>query len=51
MVKYLYETGNVDVTSVKVTVRFGYDWINISYRKGLLNNMSNPSKFCGHKNK
>ena len=36
--------GSVDVASVKVFVKFGYDQVNISYSKAPLKNISNPSK-------
>ena len=48
MLKYLPES-IVVVTSVKVIPKFGYDHIKMSYRNALLKNMSNPSKFGGHK--
>ena len=41
---------SVDVTYVNEIAKLGYDQINISYRKALLKNMSNSSKFSGHLN-
>ena len=37
--------GIVELTYVNVIPKFGYDKINISYRKVLLENISNPNKF------
>ena len=42
---------SVDMTYDNGIAKFGYDQLNISYRKTLLKNMSNPNKFNGHKKK